>query len=452
MKIKKYLSTFLLTFLVNIAIYAEQNPALDTFAYEIPIINTVPNTLNTFIIPQAVYQNNVYADLSDVRLFDADKQIVPMQIQDYANETSLKTEVLKFYPVNLAQKQQAGNSIVQFIKQDDGTITQVNVLKQKNAERNAAYIIDASQMQKKQTIDKLQFNWQTQTSKTWVSKITIEGSNDLSTWQPLQQGVLAQLSSPGNLIQHNTIVLPNSHYNYLLVQIDQPVAQMRITHVTADLSKAHPAAMQWITVTPDKIIKSDATYIFYKKSNYPAQQMRFDVPGKNFSAEATIYARDNNQQSWNYIKSSLIYRLDTDNHQFQQLSTSLPDSKEHYWKIHFKPFLGEQLKIQFGWPAAQIYFLTNDKSAYQLAFGNAAIDQRDAAAAASIQQWIKDNKQVKPHTITVNESMKTLAGETALSKQYALPYQKLLLWIILVAAVILLGLMAMHLYRKTEEK
>ncbi len=447
MKTMRLLCAFSLIFLFNTLGFAEQNPALDNFAYEIPITNAVPNTLNTFIIPQAVYQNNVYSDLSDVRLFDGDKQIVPMQIQDYTNETSLKTEALKFYLVNLAQKQQAGNSVVQFIKQDDGTITQVNVLKLKHAEKNAAYIIDASQMQEKQTIDKLQFNWQTQTSKTWVSKITIEGSNDLTTWQPLQKGVLAQLSSPGNLIQHNTIALPNSHYNYLLVQIDQPAEQIRITHVTADLSKAHPAAMQWITVTPDKITKNDATYIFYKKSNYPAQQMRFDIPGKNFSAEVTIYARENNQQSWNYIKSSLIYRLDTDNHQFQQLSTLLPDSKEHYWKIHFNTFLGEQLKIQFGWPAAQVYFLTNNKSAYLLAFGNAAINQRDTAAATSIQQWIKDNKQVKPHTITIKENMITLAGETALSKQYALPYQKLLLWIILVAAVILLGLMAVHLYR-----
>lgn len=446
MKSKFIFLSLLLSFTFSMTAMANNNPQIQDFAYALPISNVAVNKLNTFIIPKTVYQDIVYANLSDIRLFNADKKLVPILLRNHSQKDITQQIPLNFFPVTLKRSNRPGNLTLQISKQSNGKITRVRIQDTDKPSNNSAYIIDVSQLDKK-AINQLRFQWKTVMNYTWVSNVTIKGSDDLRTWHKLQSGVLAQLSKNQNLIRHNTVKIPSSHYNYLFVQINQSSSRFQLTRVSAQIATPQEKTMQWATLTPTKIDSNKATYYFASQANYPSQEIRFVVPRNNFSSDVSIFSRNNNERSWSHIKDTLIYKLNTDRQQFEKTSTSVYGNHDHFWKVKMHPFAGNDVKMQLGWPAAQIFFIADDKGPYELAFGSAQTDRHDLAASSSIQQLLNNDNKVNAHEISIGDSVITLAGKNALEKQFALPYQKILLWLVLIAAVLFLGLMARHLYR-----
>lgn len=119
---------------------------------------------------------------------------------------------------------------------------------------------------------------------------------------------------------------------------------------------------------------------------------------------------------------------------------------QHYVNWWFKPNQQPDSapRAEIAFPVYELIFLGNDNIPYTLAWGN---HESDAPANELINLLSIDQQQQPPSQLVQLGSRQVAGGESRLSPQAKLPWQKWLLWLFLAGVVITTGKMATSLYR-----
>lgn len=430
---------------------AAESPA--DFAYAMPITVAGQEALYQVELPAALYRGVAHADLRDLRVFNAEGEVVPYAIRPRAGRIVGKPSepALPFFPLRSEAKQEIETVDVTVNKRPDGTIVSIKSAA-KGAARRAAvrgYLVDASQL--KEPVRALHFEWKIPPDG-FAGKVRIDGSDDLSRWNVIARDAsLVSLEFGGHRLEQKHAEFAPQKHRYL--RVSWPAGQKAL-ELTGLRGEAVPGVIEpqraWVSVAAATPGKKPGEYEYDLGGQFTFDRLRIELPQVNTVAQVQILARGKPADEWRTAATALVYRLLTDGNELKNPEIAASARGERYWLLRIDPKGGGigagTPVLHIGWIPQQLVFAARGGGPFQLAYGNHAA----AAAAYSIASLIPGYdtaKELRVKPASLGEPL-TLAG----SKRLRAPvdYRKWALWGSLVLGVAVLGWMAYRLSRQLK--
>ena len=195
---------FFLLFIPTLANSAER--PMD-FAYGMAIAADGAQALHEIEIPAAVYRAVTRADLSDVRVFNGQGEVVPHALRPRVavKEQAGGPVSLPSFPLWGERANKLDELNLRIDKRGDGAIVEVRSGGKNSVEKKLrGYLLDASALP--QALTTLEFDWLS--AGSFIGTVRIEGSDDLAHWNVLaDNAALARLSFGGHQVARNRVEL-----------------------------------------------------------------------------------------------------------------------------------------------------------------------------------------------------------------------------------------------------
>ena len=129
-------------------------------------------------------------------------------------------------------------------------------------------------------------------AKNYVAKVRVEGQDDLHgpRWATLSNTIFYDLSDD-NLGGNSTLRLPLTTYKYLRITLDGPVKPSDVESATANIREEEKEIWRTIPAEPKREQQGkDTVFTFYLPKNVPIERMTFSIdPGQpNFRREVEL--------------------------------------------------------------------------------------------------------------------------------------------------------------------
>ena len=419
------------------------------FAFGLPLFVERPGALYTIDMPAQVYQFVHSSDLSDVRVFDAQDQLVPALLKTRQTPTATIQKNIDFFPVKADQKDLTNNLNLTIQHSNNHIIVDTGLSSPSTADtmKQKNYVLDC-RLLINQPSTTLSLTWSPTKNHNWILPLTIMSSDDLKHWHSLDETSLAELEYKGNITLHNHIQLNQIYDRYILLVPQQKSQVIQLNMVRASFATNLQKPLQWNTQT---VIQNseDENYLFDTQGQYPVQSIRLTHLNGNFSSQIQVFSRSKSKDAWNLVSTNTLYQLENNSKKLSQLSIEFSPDSDRYWKIETFPTLGKTITLQIGWQPATISFLANNSKKYLLAFGNQRLDMPDSSAAPMIEQFNQlGTLKQSSGQLQVDTTLQTLAGMKAL--RIPTSYQPYILWAILIIGVVILAVMTFRLMKKIK--
>ena len=425
------------------------------FAYALPLQFDGQDALYQATLPLSVYQKTVRSDLGDIRVFNAQGEVVPHMLRQQAHSTLSQAErrKLAWFPLRGAANAGLDQLSVHIRRNTAGTLIDINSTAKSEAQTKlSGYLLDASSV--KQPIQALELDWKN-SKESFVGKVNIESSNDLQHWNTVVSGApLASLKFGGQSLSQKRVELPSFRAKYLRLSWPQNMPPLQLTAVHAELAGARiDTPIIWHAASGSAVPDKTGEYQFDLGAHLPLLRLRFELPQINTLVQATLFSRSRPENSWQPVSNAILYKL---LHSGQDVKN--PDiavsSSHRYWLLRVEQKnggLGSGMPgLQAGWQAHQLQFVTRGAAPFQLAYGSSEIKPAEFQINNIFPGGEADSTlKTQPARTGVQIS---LGGEARLhAAAPPLPWNKWILWAVLGVAVVLLGWMAYRLIKQMEE-
>ena len=419
------------------------------FAYGMMLETPGQEAMYQVDLPLAVYQNTLRSDLGDLRIFNANAEIVPhMFVQIDSTSTQPTLQALVYFPLYAgdAENPQQLNLRLKIVTEN----LQLDLRNTPTAASSAAltgYLLDTGKFSS--PIQALQLQW-SNADENFVGEIKIESSDDLKTWQlRVGQAPLASLNYAGHSLLQNRIDLPPLQAKYLRLTWPTTQAPLTLTAIQAESVAEHVAApLSWIRQSG--VVDNDpGVYLFDLGAHLALRRVRFELPQANTLVNAMLLSRASVSDAWQTVGRAVLYNLSRND---QQLNSPdiLVNTRHRYWQLRVDQDgggLGVGVPVMHvGWLPQQLVFVARGLAPFQMAYGH-----RDVLPMqARLQQFYPEAKR-SHQTLPVAQIGQAinLGGASRLTPPApALPWKTWLLWLFLGVAVMLLGWMAYRLMQQ----
>jgi hypothetical protein len=428
----------------------------DDFAYGMTLQDGTGGALYTLELPDEVYRHVTRADLGDLRVFNASGEVVPSQLQQPQTAAEVRQTIgLPFFPLYAEEEKQAGETTLRIVPDKKGALIDLHSRAgEESGKEISHYLLDASALH--DPIRRLQLTWDAG-DETFVTNVTVEGSDDLSHWRWLANGSLTELLYEGYHLQRSELVLGAVGAKYLRISWPMGDKKVVLRHVVAEVSQpGDESPLHWTTA---QVMKGDGVvghYLFDAGGYYPVERMEVILPQPNSLVTTRLYSSiDASGNRWLQRYQGVIYSLQQSGVTIGSGPINTGHAPHRYWRLDVDQQSGGlgagQPQIKIGWHPQRLLFVARGNGPFTLAFGSAKAEALPGnnslqAVLSSLQQGRDANSLV--HTI-VPQAMHILGGEERLRlPPPPLPWQKWLLWLVLIVGVVAMLLMARSLYRQ----
>jgi hypothetical protein len=276
----------------------------------------------------------------------------------------------------------------------------------------------------------------------------LETGSELGAWQPLAEATLADLERDGKRLVQDTIALGAAPARYLRLRLDAGAGITLRTVLALSETEASTGTetLTAITATPEP---DTGGWQLDTGGPLPVERIRVRLSEDNDMAEFDIHSRDAADRPWQPRGRVLAYRLKTGEALLEGGDAPVDLTRDRYWRL--QPVGKERSapagepRVDVGWTPDEVVFLARGGGPYTLAAGSGA-RQVEAQPLGSLWQALPDGASaVQAATLG---GMRELGGAAALDRaRAAIPWQRYLMWTLLVAAVAALALMARSLLR-----
>lgn len=433
-------------------------PRPEAFAYGLPLEMTEDNALVEVTLPLAVYQGVTRDDLGDLRVFNADDQVVPHTLRQSSrtrqSEETLTTE-LPFFPLRGEPESFGHDLSLRVERSAEGTIVDVRTSDSPPPSTDtpvAAYLIDASALD--DSIDGLQLSWQ-QTDANFLGQVILEASDDLKRWRPLTTSAVANLTWQGHHLEQQKISLPRTRVTFLRLRWPAGQEALALASVTVITRTDIP-----VEQPPRQSFEREAMPIAGQPGSYrvdlggavPVDSVRIRLPGNNPLAQVRLSSTASIEQPGRERWRGLVYTLNIRGQELRNDAITLPPTRDRLWILTFEQD-GETSHptpvLEFGWQPDTLVFLAQGKAPFRLAYGSGQV----LASSTPVEAFLraKGNGQTSgmPPAVAIAGEQYVLGGdERRLPGSLPIPWKKYLLWGILGAGVLLIGVLAASLHRQ----
>lgn len=445
--------------IANSAALAQSKPVaplkLLDFAYAVPLIIEGEDALYQTQLPQSVYQNTLRSDLGDLRVFNAQGEMVPhrLHLPEHSSNSPGVFSKLVFFPLSGPASSGLEQLSLHIKHNDMGTLVDLGSKAKSGTQPTlSGYLIDASKL--KQTIQALELDWKID-KDNFVGSLNIESSDDLKHWAPvLSDAPLASMQFDGHSLLQKRVEFPPLKAKYLRLSWPQQQAPLQLTVINAVLSPTRiDTPLAWLTASGSAVADKVGEYAFDLGAHLPLQRVRILLPQMNTLVQAALFSRARPEDSWQLVNSIMLYKM-------RQLGQELrnPDitvaTNQRYWLLRVEQKnggLGSGVpEIQVGWQSHQLQFVTRGAAPFLLAYGSREVQPAEFQIQNLLPTNTQDHAKIKIPPAQTG-AQQTLGGEARLRATPAsLPWKKWSLWAVLGIAVVLLGWMAYRLVKQME--
>jgi hypothetical protein len=441
----------LLAALCTATAHADTPPRPDDFAYGRALSFAPGGAIYRLALPDDVYRHTTRDDLGDLRVFNAAGEAVPHALRAPAGveDPPPAAESLPFFPLRAAAGGGRADALSLRITTDErGAIIGVRNADAPDAPAAVqAYVLDASRLER--PLRELSLHW-AGAHDGFVSPVSVDASDDLNHWQRwVTDAGIAELRQADHVLTRNTLELGDRQAKYLRLSWPLGAQGVALTAVAARPAPARrEVERQWLTLDAAGVEHGGGTLHYDTRGRFPVDRIDLALPEPNSVLQATIYSRAGTEDEWRRRGQGIFYRLDAQGTVLQHRALAIARVTDRYWQLRIAgPAAGDAPQIKLGWPAGELYFVARGAAPFTLAYGGAGVpaavasvdrllaglDRRDAAAA------------VAP---AAADAPRVLGGEGRLVPARApLPWRRIAFWGVLVLGVLVLGWMAIGLYR-----
>lgn len=442
----------------GVAANAPLKPA--DFAFGMPIKVNGSDGIYRLTLPAAVYQIIQHNDLRDLRVFNADGEVVPHVVTRASGSVSVSENPIELprFPVSAPGDAKLGDVDLQVRRSADGTVVNVksrdtNPIKPKLI----GYVLDASKVAP--AIKALELDWE-DAATNYVGAVTLEASDDLKTWQVLvRDAPLAHMAFAGNRLEQRRIEFSSATVIYLRLSWPNPQAGegalppiKRVTAILAD--RVSDTARVWSDVSAKPSAEKPGEYEFDVGGRLPVDRLRIDLPQVNTLAQAELLARDQTATPWQPVKSLTAYRVAQNGRVLNTPEVSLERHPNRYWLLRVAQTgggLGQGTPVlHVGWLPDQLLFVARGRAPFQLAYGARGVASGEVPITTLLDKNA-NNGAIDARPAVLGEPI-ALAGAASLGPVVeSFPWKKILLWGMLGLGVVLLGFMAYRLMGQLQQ-
>ena len=454
-----FVSSFVCVFSVQ-ASGDDDNRSLqrEDFAYGMDLTISGNHAIYGLTVSAAIYQGCTTSDLGDLRVFNA-SHAVPHLLRSQVNkETKRPAQALPFFPLLSDTQGSSGSppdlhiatnnqgAIIDIRQNAPGASSQTNQI-------ITAYIVDTSGLE--QPADWLELAWEGQ-GEQFSTSVRVDSSDDLNSWQTqVRSAALAELRFGSHTLLRKRISVPRGIHRKTYLRLSWPVGKdgARVTGVRAGYNREEQALPRTALALVGKDLpvaeQGAARYLYDSKGFFPVDQLNIDLPEQNSLFQISVFSKADEDASWRRQASLLAYRLTVEGVNMESGMITINRTTDRYWLLELEDNSGIQQAptLELGWLPGQLVFMAQGEQPYALAYGRAGL----GAARSQVDRLLKavDPQSAKKLIAPAQAGpQKILGGVERLEPIRELPWRRWLLWIVLISGVLVVGMMALKLYRE----
>lgn len=439
--------------LLAVSASGQAAPASEDFAYGIRLVTDGQGGIYQLSVPAEVYASVVSPGLSDVRVFNAAGEPVPhlMRTPSSGSPEAERVVSVPFFP--LRGEADAENPRLTVTTNDDGSV--VSIQREGGGDdpgpATSAYLLDLSALERPVAALRLAVAAGSGEEKGLNARLTVSASDDLGDWRTLRRGApLVRLDYQGHRLERTSVDLPASEARYLRVSWPQAARDHRLTGVEVLLRESAEAPLQhWLTPSAT-LGEDDATYLYDTGGRFPVRRVDVRPDYDNAVLDVHVDSRADPAAEWQRRFGGEIYRIQLSGTTLETGPQRLAPTSDRYWRLRLTtPGAGGPAPaLRLGWRPERLYFVAQGPAPYTLAFGSAA--QSDGPRLNTLSTGLLDAARETDDIGAARAGERlALGGPERLQPARApLPWTRILLWGLLLAAVAVLAFMAWRLYRQ----
>lgn len=411
------------------------------FAYGLPIVISGEAAAYRLEIPVEVYRVAVSEGLADIRVFNAQGEVVPYALRDAPAETHAPSAPLPLFPLRAEAPVLIGGVRVTI----DSPNSQVR-LQTQHAGANAGgmaqqYIVDARGIEL--PIAAFVLNWPDSHAE-YSGRIRIEASDDLGAWRSVVPAApIANLEANGQQLIERRVELPRIRAKYWRLSWIGALPPFELDAVIAEPAGILSVTRNELDVTGVADPERPDDTVFDLGAHLRVDRVNLLLPEVNTVIAMQLQSRARPQDPWRDVVRAGFYRLNTAGGEQSNGPVAIEPDNDRYWRTHPTATGNSQhgpMHLQLSWIPNDIVFLPRGAAPFELAYGSAAAGRADADFA-SIPASI-------PVAAAAVGRAHPLGGTSRLTAVAApFPTRRAVLWAILLAGVCILSLMAYRLVK-----
>lgn len=430
------------------------------FAQGIELQADAQRPLLELALPDAVYAGVTRADLSDLRVFNAEGIAVPHALcEPPSAPPRVERRALPVFPLQAARAGQGSGVDVQVRGGADSAV-RVEVEPAAPAPRDAptarsGYVIDARALPGE--IRALHLQWRTADAASEVA-VRVEASDDLDRWHSVvERTTLLRADAGAAVLERAHIPLPQLRYAYLRLvrvgagpapQIDGAIAEISVAAAQDD------AELRWFDAAPQALPPTLSGGFGYDAGRHaPLRIARIELPQSNMVVGASLQSRASAQAPWQTHWSGEVFTLGDAAQMRRNADPRFAPTRDRHWRVLVTAnaeSLGRAApRLQLGYRAQNLRFLAQGSPPFLLAYGSVQAPRAPVRDCAELLRVLPGDERAALLGAARTGAPRTLGGAAALAPApQPLPLRRIALWSLLALGALLLVAMALSLLRR----
>ena len=432
---------------------ADETRKPDDFAFGRQLRVEADAPVHTVRIPEAVYRESVRADLGDLRVFNADDELVPFRIVPATDGTgrARQRRDLAFFPVRQPDTNSAGQRLLLRLGDyGEGPVLDLpwsapGVGDQGQGDR--AYLLRAGVVDRPLAALELQWRGQAQA----IGRARVQASDDLRQWRTVAADVpLAEMTFQGRALRQNRIELGAVSARFLRLEWPDAFHDIELTRATA-VAAAREAlpATRWLE--PERVAShpADGVVELDTGGHFPVRRLRIGETPANTLARLRLASRNTtDNETWTARAAGLYYAVTADGAQLrrQELTLDTP-SKDRYWRLTAQPAgsVTEQARIRLGYQPDRLEFVPRGNQPFTLAWGSRSAEPLPELASMVATLSAETDGSGRA---SLGDPVSLGGPQRTAPPERGLPWGVLALWTLLTGAVAAVLIMGYRLLRE----
>ena len=426
------------------------------YALRLPITLAIDAPLQRLQLPAQALVQLQSSGYSDVRIFNAQGQPVPMALSRVAtNPAQRGLVVLNAFPIlgsqattaldglQLRIEERQGKRVVQLAtSKDAASPTTQNVL---------GALFDAREVKTPVVAIALDVDLPPAQPITF----NVQASKDLKNWRPLADTVLFKTDAAS--LGVSTIVLPPQDVtgHYLRVTWRDDNAQLAgVTLRTATLTTAVAGSFitRVVVAVAPPVLDSPHEFSFRLPFATPVAALRIEPAGSNMLAPVRVLGRNTRDQPWITLASTVVYKLTSGGKTQINDSIELSGAATREIKIEADkktPGFSAVPEVSVLFDPVQLVFFAGGEGPFTLAVGATSVASAYLPLPSLMPGYQPDQENKLPlaNPETSGTNMVVIATNSA---DGSIPTRSLVLWGVLMAGALALATMAWALTKQSS--
>ena len=450
--IRELILVALVAFVATVA-HAER-PA--DYASGIALVSTGSMPFQRVAVPAAVYERAVRPDLADLRIFNADAEVVPYAWLPRAADARARADAiaLPLFPLYVDRNRRDLSGLVLHVVRDAaGTAVDIRSDDEAPAVASerllAGFVLDASALT--EALSALVFTLPASVGAPTMH-LRVDASDDLASWRPVaSDAVLVDLEYGGRRLVRDRIEIPPTRAKYLRLSWASGQPVIDFTAVSGEAAeRVVESPRQWRVAAGSPVPEHEGEFEYDLGGAFPVDRIDVGLAEPNSVVPTQILARASLAEAWQTVTSTVFYRLREQDGEVTNAPAPVIGGARRYWLLRFDARSGVSAhtapSLRAGWQPADIVFANRGTPPFTLAYGNYTA----SPGALPIATLVPGYDAVKGLPSGVGTASVGPAMELGGPDRLRAPtdVKRWMLWASLVLGALVLGWMAWRLSRE----